>query len=80
MKKNLVLSGPSNLFSQKLGFGNPDLSCTIIEFKKQTFFTSTEPLWGQNQIGWCAIVFLLKKKQPHLDDDDNITYFSWRST
>ena len=23
---------------------------------------------------------LIKKKQPHLDDDDNITYFSWRST
>jgi len=36
--------GHQTFFSQKLGFGNPDLLRTIIEFKKQTFFTPTEPL------------------------------------
>ena len=29
------------------------------DFEKN--FLHQQPLWGQNQIGWCAIVFLLKK-------------------
>jgi len=45
MKKNLVLSGPSNLFSQKLGFGNPELLCTIIKFKKTNFFLHQQNLY-----------------------------------
>ena len=64
MKKNLVLSGPSNLFSQKLGFGNPDLSCTIIEFKKTSFFYINRTSM-RSKSNWVMCNCVLIKKNNH---------------